>query len=44
MIFGVCEKLEKMTGIDAWFWRILFIVFASGGAILIYCLLAMILD
>jgi phage shock protein PspC (stress-responsive transcriptional regulator) len=40
MIFGVCERLEKNTGIDAWFFRVLFILFGfSGTGILIYFLL-----
>ena len=45
MIFGVCEKLEKNTGINAWLWRILFVVLAcnDGHGILIYIILALIL-
>jgi len=44
MILGVCEKLERIFGIDAWIFRILFIVFGcSGTGIFIYLLLYAIL-
>jgi len=40
MILGVCEKLEQKIGIDAWFFRIMFILFGfSGTGIIIYLLL-----
>lgn len=44
MILGVCEKLEKNTGIDAWIFRLLFLFFGmSGTGILIYIILSILL-
>ena len=44
MILGVCEQLERNTGINAWIWRLLFIFFGcSGTGILIYIILSFIL-
>jgi len=44
MIFGVCENLEKQTGIDAWIFRLLFLFTIGVGGILIYCILALLFD
>jgi len=30
MILGVCEELEQRTELDAWVFRIIFIILASG--------------
>ena len=44
MILGVCEQLEKNTGIDAWLFRILFLIFGfSGTGLIIYLVLSFIL-
>jgi len=45
MILGVCNTLEKNTGIDAWLFRILFIILTltGGYGIIIYLILSFIL-
>ena len=45
MIFlGVCKNLEMSTGIDAWIWRLLFIIFGcSFIGIVVYIVLSIIL-
>lgn len=40
-IAGVCGGIARLTGIDAWFWRLLFAIaaFAGGAGIVLYVLL-----
>jgi phage shock protein PspC (stress-responsive transcriptional regulator) len=38
---GVCGGIARLTGIDAWFWRLVFAIaaFAGGAGIVLYVLL-----
>jgi len=45
MILGVCEKLEKKSGIDAWIFRMLFLIFGfSLAGIFFYIFLDLFID
>jgi phage shock protein PspC (stress-responsive transcriptional regulator) len=39
IISGVCGGLENYTGLDAIFWRILFLLFIGTGSVGIYFLI-----
>lgn len=41
ILCGVCGGLAKSTGLNAWIWRILFIIFGAGVVgIVVYIILA----
>jgi phage shock protein C len=39
VIAGVCGGLENYTGIDAIFWRILFLLTSGAGSVTVYFLI-----
>lgn len=41
LIFGVCKRLEKQTGVNAWAYRVLFLLTIGYGGGFVYLLLTL---